>query len=464
MTADPGPGAGASSAGALAEAAEELRRHERGRRRWTGLKVAVLTVAALLVLAETGLRVSGWRRRTFEASVNKTNRRWVELTRAGIFEESDDPVRRYRMRAGSQAEIDSWAFRVSSHRTRGEDFPRAKAPGEKRLLCLGDSFAFGLWCDEDETLVWHLARLANERESELASGISWRAVDCGVPGYHAGQVLAALEEDGLPLDPDVVVYYFNTNDIEQEGFFYDASLGVLHRDPLPLPARLRRLLWTSHLYGWIASRYRNALERTASPQFDPRVPWAFVRADNQAATRAALARMRELCAAKGIPFFVVDQPLLTYQGDYDPRRWNPSDPRDIGARIGELAAWSASVRRELGLAGVSLFGLFRGWSDGVDRFADLAPGAEPPPPDFLLDSFVADERFQAIVARARESAAAEGADWDALPWAEKVRHVAAVSPPGEWPPAEPDFHLTGEGYAALARVVYPAMRAEGCLP
>jgi lysophospholipase L1-like esterase len=463
MVADPGPGAGASTTSGLAEAADVLRRHERGRRLWTGLKSAVLTLAALLALAEVALRVSGYRRHSFEASVNKTNRRWVELTRAGIFEECADTVRRYRMRPGSEAMVDSWTFRVSSHGTRGVDFPRQKPAGERRLVCLGDSFAFGLWCDEDETLVGHLARRANEREAELGSGTTWRGVDLGVPGYHAGQILRTLEQDGLGLAPDAVVYYFNSNDIEQEGYFYDQDLGCLRRDFLPLPVFLRRWLWTSHVYGWIATHYRRAVEDGPAPQFEARVRYAFVRADNQAATRAAIARMKELCDTRGIPFFLVDQPLLTYQGDYDPRRWRAGDPLS-GAPIGELMAWSEGVRRELGIQGLSLFGLFRGWSDGVDRFEGLPPGAEPPPLDFLLDSFVADERFQAIVASARMHAAAEGADWDALPYADQVRHVAAVGTPGGWPPPEPDFHLTGAGYGAIARLVYPAMQAAGILP
>ncbi len=451
MVADPGPGANAGSESGLAQAAQALRAHERARRLLTGLKVAVLTVGALLLLAEVGLRVCGHRRRSFEASVNRTNQRWVALTRAGIFEEIDDPVRRYAMRPFAEVRIDSWTFRVSAHRTRGADFPREKPPSERRLLCLGDSFSFGLWCDEDETLVGHLARLANQREEELGSGRTWRAVNLGVPGYQAGQSLRALEQDGLPLDPDVVVYYFNSNDIEEEGFFFDEDLGCLRRDFLPLPVRLERLLWHSHVYGWIASRYRSAAERVPSPQFDPRVPYAFVRPDNQAATARSIARMAQLCSSRGIPFFFVDQPLLTWQGDAQRTDW-------IGA---ELVRWAEGVRQELALPGVSLLGLWRGWSDGVDRMEGLAPGATPPPYDFLLDSFCADERIQAAVAFARAEARKSGAEWDALSYEEKKRFVAPY--PGEMP-AEPDFHLTGAGYAAIARVVYPRMREAGMLP
>ena len=96
--------------------------------------------------------------------------------------------------------------------------PAEKPAGERRILCLGDSFAFGLWCDEEETLVAALAARANAREAELASGRVWRALDLGVPGYHLGQTLRAFVQDGLALQPDVVLLYFNTNDIEQTGF------------------------------------------------------------------------------------------------------------------------------------------------------------------------------------------------------------------------------------------------------
>ena len=114
------------------------------------------------------------------------------------FEEIGDPVRRYAMRPDAACTIDEWTYRISSHRTRGEDFPAEKPDGEKRLLCLGDSYAFGLWSDEDETLVGHLARRANEAERERASGTTWRAVNCGVPGYHAGQQALACSATGSP--------------------------------------------------------------------------------------------------------------------------------------------------------------------------------------------------------------------------------------------------------------------------
>src|SRR4029077_15027902 len=119
-----------------------------------------------------------------EHNVTRTNRRWVALTRAHVFEELSDPERRYGMRAGAAAEIDGWHFRVSAQHTRGPDVPAVKPANEKRLLCLGDSFAFGLWCYEEQTLAFQLAARAEARERELGTVVHWRALDLGVPGYH----------------------------------------------------------------------------------------------------------------------------------------------------------------------------------------------------------------------------------------------------------------------------------------
>jgi lysophospholipase L1-like esterase len=416
-------------------------------RRWVrGLGVSLATLCALLAAGEAALRFSRQRERHFAATVNKTIAAWVELTRAGVFEEIADPVRRYALRPGADVVVQGCRFRVTRHRTRGADFPAAKPPGEKRLLCLGDSFAFGLWCDEDETVVGHLARLANAREAELGTGTTWRAVNLGVPGYHTGQQLRALEQDGLALQPDLVVVYFNTNDIEQEGFFFDERLGALRRDFMPLSVGLRRALWSSHLYGWLAALERRLLEAGPVPaHLNPRSPYAHVRADNQRATRAALERIRDLCREQGVPLFVVDQPLLTWQGEI----------RDPDWALLPLVAWAERTRAELGIPGVSLLGLFRGYSDGVDRLAEGAPL------DLLLDALVADERIQAGVAWARARAQAAGRDWETLGAAERMALFAGC--PLEIP-AQPDFHLNGEGYGHVARVAHAALRSEGLMP
>ncbi len=430
----------------LIDAADAIRRGGRIGKLRRGLVASILTLGGLTALVEVSLRVTGFRQNYFESTVNKTNQRWVDLTTARIFEERDDNRRPYGMRAGSSCEIDGWSFEITSHKSRGADFPLEKAPNEKRIVCIGDSFSFGLWCDDDETLVGHLARMANEAEP---GPTEWRAIDLGVPGYHAGQQALSLEEEGLPLSPDLVVWYFNTNDIEQDGFFYDEELGVLRRDFIPLPTGLRRALWSSHLYGWIATRHRQAVEAAEPgeppPHLNPRVPYAFVREDNQAATRAAMERVAELCAERNIPLFFVHQPHLTWQGEIQ----NPDWP------MLELVQWVEDVRAELGIEGTNLLGLFRGYLDGVDRLGEGAPS------EFLLDTYVADERIQAAVAWMRARANESGQDWNTLDVPARLALLAGY--PGTMP-ATPDFHLTGEGYGYLARVAYAAMRDADMLP
>lgn len=408
-----------------------------------GLIAAIVTVVLAFLAGEGFLRLTGYREKAIAATANRSLHRWVELSTCGFFERVEDPDRRYAMRPGAECTVDAWTFRASSHRTRGPDFPTAKPAGEKRLLMLGDSFCFGMWCDEDETVVARLAQAATRHEAELGTGITWRPVNLGVPGYHSGQQLASLLEDGLALDPDVVVLYFNTNDIESEGFFLDEELGALFRDPLPLSAAAKRRLWGSHLYGWIASRLARRLEaRTAMPVLDPRVPYAYVRADNQAATRASIARLAEVCRENGLPLFFIHQPHMGWQGDLRSPDW-PMLP---------LVKWAEALRAELAIPGVCLLGLFRGYRDNVDR---LAQGA---PPDVLMDPLIADERMQRFVEGVRELARAQGQELESLPIGQQA---ALFSSRAAEVPADVDFHLSGAAYGLIADVVYAAMREQG---
>lgn len=385
-----------------------------------GLLVSLATLLLLILGAEILLRVTDDREESFAAGVNRTNRRWVTLLQARVFGEIGDPVRRYAMRPGASAEVDGWNFRVSSHRTRGEDFPLEKPADERRILCLGDSFAFGLWSDEDETLVGHLARMANEAEERAGSGLTWRALNLGVPGYHSEQQLVAFEQDGLRLDPDVVVLYYNTNDIATEGHFLDEELGALRADHLPLPVGLRRRLWDwSHLYGWMVRHHTRHHASKPSPATNPDVPWAFTREENIAHTEEALRGIARLCRENDLPLFVVDQPLFTWSGETRQADWE----------ILPLVEWAGDLFAELGVPSISLLGLFRNYPDGVDRFP------EPPDPTFLVERYIADEMVQAYFA-------GEGYEQ----------------------PQEPDFHLTGAGYGHIARLAYPRLVEAGLLP
>lgn len=405
-----------------------------------GLVVSVMTVAFVALGLEVTLRVTNDRESALEDGMNRINRRWMELMRADVFEPIDDEVRHYAMRPGADVTVDGWRFRVNASRARGPELDAAKPANEKRILALGDSFCFGMWSAEDETLVGHLARLANEHD---APGTVWRSVNLGVPGYHSGQQLRAFEQEGLALDPDVVVIYFNGNDIEQSGYFYDPELMALRSDHLPVPQSWKPWLWKSHLYGFLARKHYQSYRSLPDAPFNERVPWAHTRADNQEATRASLSRIVELCREHSIDVFFVNQPFLSWSGAARDPEW----------RGRELSAFAEGVRAELEVGGIDLLGWLCGFPDGVDR--------TPAPEEFLPDLFVADPVVEETLAKANELASAEGAEFFESPLDDQKRWLVTT---GMQLPSEVDFHLNGEGYRQLAQLAYARMQAEGMLP
>lgn len=79
-----------------------------------------------------------------------------------------------------------------------------KEPGERRLLILGDSHAYGLGCEEGSTFADHLRR--SWGESAVANA--------GSNGYGTRESLAVLHHFGAEWEPNVVLLVFFWNDLE----------------------------------------------------------------------------------------------------------------------------------------------------------------------------------------------------------------------------------------------------------
>lgn len=95
---------------------------------------------------------------------------------------------------------------------RGPDLGK-KAPGELRILCLGDSTTYGQGVADEDTipacLEAELARLVPSGSHRV------RVVNGGVRGYGTKQELALLEEVGPAIEPDLVLLLWYPNDLER---------------------------------------------------------------------------------------------------------------------------------------------------------------------------------------------------------------------------------------------------------
>ena len=96
-------------------------------------------------------------------------------------------------------------IRLDGLRSNGaEELP----PGARLGICLGDSTMFGVGLDDDETIP---ARLSAFVSADL--GRPFRCLNFGVANYTTAQEVAFFRhQDGLALDPAVVVLGVYTND------------------------------------------------------------------------------------------------------------------------------------------------------------------------------------------------------------------------------------------------------------
>lgn len=85
-----------------------------------------------------------------------------------------------------------------------------KAPGEFRILVMGDSVPFGIGVRYEDSFPQQLEVMLNESQPK----VRFRTLNMGVPSYNTEQQLIQLHSLGLTLKPDAALLLFSSNDIE----------------------------------------------------------------------------------------------------------------------------------------------------------------------------------------------------------------------------------------------------------
>jgi lysophospholipase L1-like esterase len=218
-----------------------------------------------------------------------------------------DAVRGWKNKPSATAVYGEAEFRIEvTHNALGyrdREIAREKPPGVRRVLLLGDSFAYGIGVADDETFAARLERLQPGLE----------VINTGVNGYGTAQELLLLRDEGLALAPDVVLLAFFWNDVgnsynrafphfrlEGERLVWPEPMAV---SPAAPSSERRRWLRHSYAYRFVSDRLKLAgfalkvalgLPQETTDFVDP--------ADREAAWRleaALLREMRDLAAGSG---------------------------------------------------------------------------------------------------------------------------------------------------------------------
>lgn len=206
------------------------------------------------------------------------------------------------------------------------DLERAqpKPAGVKRVLCLGDSFTWGVGILWDDAWPQRVERLVSRTRGER-----WEAVSLAEPGLNAVQQASRLESEGFGYGPDVVVLGYVLNDSEDENAAEARRARDWAEEERRAPGTAASLLARSALFRLVSSRIHATVENKRRvdgyrSMYDDSYPgWV--------AARQALEAMGGMCRAHGVPFVVAIFPLFA----------NPLDERypfrELHAKVAQTA-------------------------------------------------------------------------------------------------------------------------------
>lgn len=103
-------------------------------------------------------------------------------------------------------------YTVNGAGLRDVERPLAKPPGTIRILGLGDSFTFGVGASFDETYLFKVEKMLNERPGKHPAV---EIIKAGITRYFPAAERLYLEHYGLDYEPDLVLVGFVPNDIAE---------------------------------------------------------------------------------------------------------------------------------------------------------------------------------------------------------------------------------------------------------
>jgi len=216
----------------------------------------------------------------------------------------------------------------------------AKPKGVHRVVSLGDSFAWGVGVEFDDTYSQRLERTLSRRR-----GVPWEVVNLAQPGMNSVEEAAQLAAEGLAYDPDVVALGYVLNDSEDENAAEARRVEDWLEEKREQRTSSPRLLDRSALYRLVSTRIWATLENRRRIQ-----GYKSMYAHDYKGWiegQKALKSMGGLCRERGIPLVVLVFPLF-------------GNPLDKGYPFAEIHAKVGRVAAEEGAKVVDLLPLYRG--------------------------------------------------------------------------------------------------------
>ena len=213
--------------------------------------VVLLTLAAITITAEIGLRIYGLfdEKRGLKNCMGNINRKYCHGFKPGS---------RFRLIDGKHGEYDV-GVKINNYGFRGEDIKKEKDPDTYRIMAMGDSFTFGVGAGEKETIPYLIGKALRQK------GRNVEVINAGFGSYSPLLHSLKVTREYAEFKPDLVLYFFDFSDLAddwryEKNLVYDSSGGVLRSDPAFIDGR--RDWWkTMRIYSKLCVYIHNKVVR-----------------------------------------------------------------------------------------------------------------------------------------------------------------------------------------------------------
>ncbi|MGQ0812212.1 MAG: SGNH/GDSL hydrolase family protein [Nitrospiraceae bacterium] len=248
------------------------------------LALLLISLCGALVTAETYLRLA-----------DPLGLSYFQETSRYQLDRISDPALVFRHRPFWKATYQGVEVRFNEFGLRDEPIG-PKMASEYRVLILGDSVPFGWGVQQEQTFPAKLQQILTIR-----SGQPVRVINGGVAGYNTVQEYTFLEKQGLSFEPDLILLFYHSNDIETTVALYDPSraLSLEGKSPPQLLEVLLERTWLYRLivyaarYGWFSA------DRPSDHQVEE-----LTHSPGWIESMNALRAMSRLCGERKIPLAV----------------------------------------------------------------------------------------------------------------------------------------------------------------